>query len=176
MATPPTQSGTPRKGIWGPLALIGLLATASGIFLPQLLPDDPSPSPAPTQTKEKASKPGDLQYTPPELPEVPSTRSMFIRLGVTTVVVLLVGVTLLWCGQAWLRRLNPGPTPGGKLALLETLQLGNRCCLHLVQTASGQIVVGADASGIKSILPVTESFENALTEREEPTPRLAGAA
>lgn len=159
-----------RASIWGPLALIGVLATVAGLVLPQMLPDD-VPA-AQTRPKETASTPGDLHYVPPETPEIPSTRALFLRLGGMTAVVLVLGVGVLVGGRHWLRGVAPARAGGGALRLVETLNLGNRCNLHLVQIATRQILVGADATGIKSVVTLTDDFEHYLGEREDP-PRAA---
>ena len=164
-------SSTPagRAGYWGPLALIGLLATIAGLVLPQMLPDDP---PAVEARPKETANSGDLHYEPPQMPEVPSTRALFLRLGGMTAVVLVIGVGVLVGGRRWLHGMAPARTANGALRLVETLPLGNRCNLHLVQVATRQILVGADATGIKSVVTLSDDFENYLGEREEP-PRAA---
>src|SRR5947209_2886826 len=160
-------SSTPagRAGYWGPLALIGLLAVVAGLVLPQMLPDD---LPAlETRPKDTAGSAGDLHYVPPEMPEVPSTRALFLRLGGMTAGVLVIGVGVLVCGRHWLRGMAPARSATGTLRLVETLHLGNRCNLHLVQIAARQILVGADATGIKSVVTLTDDFENYLGDREK---------
>ncbi len=171
-----TAAGTRRAGYWGPLALVGLLAAVSGVVLPQMLPDDPPPAPKQAkQSKQDAASTGDLHYVAPEPPDVPSTRALFLRLGGMTVVVLALGIGVLCCGRHWLRGAAPGTAAGGQLRLVETLPLGNRCTLHLVQIASRQVLVGADASGVRTIVPLPDEFEDFLRDPEGPTaPPLAG--
>jgi flagellar biogenesis protein FliO len=159
--TPPA-----RATYWGPLLLIGVLATVAGLVLPQMLPDEPPTTLA--RPKDTARSAGDLHYVPPELPEVPSTRALFLRLGGMTAVVLVIGVGVLVAGRHWLRGMAPARSATGQLRLVETLLLGNRCHLHLVQIATRQILVGADATGIKSVVTLTDDFAGYLGERDEP--------
>lgn len=168
----PDQAG--RTRYWASLALIGLLATVGGLIMPQLLPEEPHGTDS--KAKETAIAPGDLRYVPPELPDVPSTRAMFLRLGGMTVVVLVLCVGVLVCGKFWMRGFAPNQAVGAKLSLVETLQLGNRCCLHLVQLSSRQVLVGADATGIKTVVPLPDVFDNCLDETEQQPRNQANAA
>jgi flagellar biogenesis protein FliO len=168
----PDKAG--RTRYWATLALIGLLATVAGLVMPQLLPDESHSTES--KGKESAIAPGDLRYVPLEMPEVPSTRAMFLRLGGMTVVVLVVCVGVLLCGKYWMRGFAPNQASGAKLSLVETLQLGNRCCLHLVQLSSRQVLVGADATGIKTVVPLPDVFDNCLDETEQQPRKLADAA
>jgi flagellar biogenesis protein FliO len=101
---------------------------------------------------------------------------MFLRLGGMTVVVLVLCVGVLVCGKYWMRGFAPNQTEGAKLSLVETLQLGNRCCLHLVQLSSRQIVVGADATGIKTVVTLPDIFDNCLDETDQQPRNRADAA
>jgi flagellar biogenesis protein FliO len=168
----PANAG--RANYWAPLALIGLLATVAGLVMPQLLPEETHG--AENKARESANAAGDLHYVPPELPQVPSTRAMFLRLGGMTVVVLVLCVGVLVCGKRWMRGFAPNQAAGGKLALVETLQLGNRCSLHLVQLSSRQVLVGADATGLKTVVPLPDVFENCLDDTEQQPRKQADAA
>jgi hypothetical protein len=110
---------------------------------------------------------GSLEYAPPSWPEPPDPRVMLTRLGLGTAVVLaLCAGTLLVC-RRWLRRL-PGPGVGGsRMALVETLPLGNRCLLHLVRVGRQQVLVGLDGAGLKSVVALPEAFDEALAKAQD---------
>src|SRR5207249_5097415 len=61
------------------------------------------------------------------------------RLGVGTAVVLVLCVATLVVCRRWLRQV-PGQGGGSvRMALVETLPLGNRCLIHLVRVGKQQI-------------------------------------
>jgi hypothetical protein len=154
-----------RSPYWGVLAVIGVVATVAGLIAPQLLPEENFS--VASKANETTTGPTDLRYTPSPLPESPSTRAMFVRLGGMTVVVLVLAVGVLACGKFWMRGFAKNGVSNGNLALVETLQLGNRCCLHLVQLSSRQVLVGADATGIKTVVPLPDPFDNCLSDAEQ---------
>lgn len=151
---------TRRPNYWTMLVAVGVVAVTAGLLLPQMLPGE-APAATP-QPKVEPRKGGDLDYAPPTWPEAPSAAGLFVRLGVGTAVVLGLCVATLWGGKRWLLGANRAGAGGAQMQLVETLHLGNRCTLHLVQLASRQVLVGADAAGVKSIVPLPESFDECL--------------
>src|SRR5262245_61035184 len=98
-------------------------------------------------TAGAANPNGNLTYTPPAWPEPPDLGSLVLRLAVGTVVVLGLCAAALWVGKRRLRGQVPSGQAGSPLQLVETLTLGNRCCLALLKAGSSQILVAADGSG-----------------------------
>jgi flagellar biogenesis protein FliO len=161
---PPPQPGGGRK--WLPLALIGGLAVVAGIVLPQMLG---GVAPAEVPAAGEAQK-ASLEYTPPTWPEAPDPRAMLTRLGVGTAVVLVLCVITLVVCRRWLR---PAPGPGGdtgRMTLVETLPLGNRCLVHLVRVGNQQVLVGQDGGGLKSLVALPAGFDDALAEAQDAPP------
>jgi flagellar biogenesis protein FliO len=120
--------------------------------------------------------PGTLAYSPPAWPEPPDYQSVFVRLGLGTVLVLGLCVGTLWACKRWLRPAMAAASGNSRLTLVETLPLGNRCCLHLVHVADRPVLIGADASGIKTVVPLPETFAGTLVEAQaeaEPKPEVA---
>ncbi len=158
---------------WLPLVLTGILAVASGLVLPQLMGGVtplPEPSAVPTDS---------LAYTPPTWPEAPDPRGMLLRLGLGTAFVLVLCVATILLSKRWLRPPNAAITTTNRLALVETLPLGNRCVVHLVRVGRQQVLVGVDGAGVKSLVALPELFEDALTQAETteaPPPAPARAA
>jgi hypothetical protein len=91
---------------------------------------------------------------------------MVIRLGAGTAVVLGLCVVTLLVGKRWLGGPAAAKAAGATMHVVETLHLGNRCCLHLVQLPARQVLVGADGAGIKAVLPLAENFDTLLGEAE----------
>ena len=159
------DKGTKFVG-WTPWVVIALVATVAGLLLPQLMPGDNvlSTLHAKTDAKDETK----AKYTAPVLPEAPNFQAMLARLGGGTIVVLGLCVVTLWVIRRWV---NPQPQAGvgpRALELKETLSLGNRCSLHLVQLGKREVLVGVDAAGIKVIVPLPHAFDDVLAQTEMP--------
>jgi len=149
---------------WLPIAIIGLVAVTAGIALPQAMPSAQTAALVPEAAKVSASgEPGGKGkwvYTPPSVPEAPDAKAMLMRLGVATAFVLALCVVTLWLGKRWLGGTAAPAGPSHQMRLLETLPLGNRCAVYLVQVANRSIMIGTDPSGLKTIVPLPESFSD----------------
>lgn len=171
----PSIKGTPRKsGLpnWLIFGLLGLAATAGGIFLPASLKHGgDAPEATPSLTGGTPVPPGgtptaandSLDYNPPALPDMPSPRAMFMRLGLGTVFVLILSVVTLWAGKRWIRPLAGASGENKQLRIIESLALG-RCSLYLVQAGEAKVLAGVDPAGIKALLPLPPSFDGALAD------------
>jgi flagellar biogenesis protein FliO len=168
-----SQAANAKSSVWKTWASIAAVAIVCGLMLPQLMPGETVNSSEPPKAEAKDKK--SLEYVAPTLPEAPSPTQMLIRLGVGTSIVLGLCVATLFGIRRWL---YPTPANGSlprEMRLMETLQLGNRCALHLVHLGKQPVLVGVDAAGIKTIVPMATPFEEALNEVEEPVaaPKLA---
>lgn len=104
---------------------------------------------------------GPLTYTPPTLPDSPAAGPLLLRLVLATGSVLAIGgLTALA-----VRRLAPRP-PAGKsdprLRLVETLALGTGSTMYLLECCGRRFVAGASPSGLRSLAPLPDAFENDL--------------
>ena len=151
-----------KSGIWATWAAIAIVATMAGVLLPRLMQDDPVAEPPTVKIEEK----GKLTYQPPAYPNVSSPKAMLLRLGVGTILVSGLAVGSLFAVRRWMTTANGDPTLRRAMRLGETLPLGNRCVLHLVHLGKAQVLVGVDAGGIKSILPMPDGFGELLAEAE----------
>jgi hypothetical protein len=162
MSPSPSAFAARRPSFWPALALISAVAVGAGLFLPRLLSDEPAV--AANRTQEQ-NAPGELRYSPPALPEVPSAQAMLVRLACGTIFVLGLCVVTLVYGKRWLGPWQAPGANGTEMRVVETLYLGNRCCLHLVQLkTSRQVLIGTDAAGLKTVVPLPLPFEPALTQ------------
>ncbi len=161
----------PRKRGWASLlifASLALTATVGGIFLPQSLREgDAAPMETPAAEPLPAA-PLSLDYNPPDMPELPSPQVMFLRLGLGTIVVLILCALTLWVGKRWVRPLAVPVSEGKHLRVLESLPLGGRCSVYLLQVGETRILAGVDHTGLKSLLPLPASFGGVLAELDEP--------
>jgi flagellar biogenesis protein FliO len=152
---------------WWPLAAVGLLAVVGGIVAPRLISSD-AVQPVPAQIPGKPAKQGKdaLVYTPPQWPEAPDPKAMLLRLALGTAFVLALCVGSLWVGKRWLKKLPTTAAGTGQMTVVETLNLGNRCCMHLVKVGARQVLVGTDGSGLTTIAPLPETFDSTMQELE----------
>lgn len=146
---------------WGMWAMIALGAIAFGATLPQLFTSTPGVD---SMLKKPDEPKGDLRYSAPTPPDTVSAQPMLVRLAVGTVVVLGLCVGSLWGMKSWLAAGANGAGGPRVMRLAETLPLGNRCSLHLVQMGKNKVLVGTDGAGIKTIVPLSSAFEEILDE------------
>ena len=125
---------------------------------------EPSVRNSPPQTEEEAL----VDYQEPAYPEPLNLKSLVLRLVLGTVGVLTACVASLWLAKRWLQS-SPTLKPGdSQMRLMETLSLANRCHVQLIQVDGRKLLVGLDASGLKTILPLTEPFAETLNGVQEP--------
>lgn len=153
---------------WLVFGVLGLAATAAGIFLPRSMRDQLEPpvrmSVAPPSADAAAQTKDPLQYAPPPMPDLPSPQSMILRLTLGTILVLILCVLTLWIGKRWIRPLAGPPVENKQLRLLEALPLGARCSVYLLQAGEAKILAGVDSAGIKALVPLPTEFAGALAE------------
>lgn len=169
MSSPAPDATAPLKK-WGTLATIGAAAVVLGMLLPQLLPSPPEAQPSPPAV---ASKAGSYTYKAPEWPEPPSQGGMFLRLGLGTIIVLGLCVGTIYLCKRWTNATPTAAKANSQLALIETLSLGRRCWVQLLHVNKHPVLIGGDASGIKTIVPMPESFSTALLESSGPQNEMA---
>lgn len=169
----PSAKSAARKGAWPTwlvLGVLGLAATAGGLFLPRSLrssAETPAtiPSPTPPVNESKDS----LAYTPPALPDLPSPGSMLLRLTLGTIFVLILCVITLWAGKRWIRPLAGPQGENKQLHVVESLALGGRCSVYLLQAGDAKVLAGVDHAGLKALLPLPTAFAGTLAEISEAT-------
>lgn len=167
----PSEKSTAPKTVmpnWLVFGVLGLAATAAGIFLPRGLRNHIEPpaaavsSPANVAPAVAANNP--LEYTPPSVPDLPSSGSMFLRLILGTIFVLILCVLTLGIGKRWIRPLAGPQGENKQLRIVESLALGGRCSVYLLQAGDAKVLAGVDGAGIKALLPLPAEFAGALAE------------
>lgn len=88
---------------------------------------------------------------------------------IARVLIALIGVSALaWVSLVWLSRRGVGGVkPGGRLRLIERLQLGQRRQLYLVRADSRVFLLAAADSGPLCVIAELDSDQTAL-DRSEP--------
>lgn len=171
------QNNSPSRSslsTWLIFGVLGLATTLCGVVLPHGLRSlhdvaaaipTPQPSPQPDEAGVSPVPSKDkLEYDPPALPEVPPLGPMLMRLAFGTILVLILCMLTLWTGKRWVRPLAAPALKSRKLRILESLPLGGRCSVFLLQADEAKILVGVDQAGIKSLLPLPQAFERDLAE------------
>jgi flagellar biogenesis protein FliO len=158
-ARPPTGSGV-GKTIWMLLCGFGVLVVAAGFSVPYLVlgqggPLLDVPSPAEPAAPAPATE-------PPMAADWPTPRDLLLRLGGGTVVVLGLGVAILFLCRRWFQPRPAGVDEKREFELIETLHLGNRCCVHLVRAGGQHLLTGMDATGLKAVTALVDMEEELL--------------
>ncbi len=166
----PSDKGASRKGCppsWLIFGVLGLAATAGGIFLPRSLRSGVAPPQAATPSVQTTAVTREsLEYNPPSLPDLPSPQAMFVRLGLGTVFVLILCGVTLWAGKRWIRPLAGPPVENKQLRILEALPLGGRCSVYLLQAGEAKVLAGVDGAGIEALLSLPQSFDVTLADMD----------
>jgi flagellar biogenesis protein FliO len=168
----PSDKGAPRKMAlpsWLIFGVLGLAATAGGVFLPRTLRSGDVPVETAPALTPAARVDNPLEYNPPTMPDLPAPGAMFLRLGLGTVVVLVLCVLTLWGGKRWIRPLAGAPAENQQLRILEALPLGGRCSVYLLQAGDVRVLAGVDGAGLKTLLTLPQSFDATLAEVREAT-------
>ncbi|MFO0966554.1 MAG: flagellar biosynthetic protein FliO [Gemmataceae bacterium] len=186
----PLFASAPLKK-WLPLGGLCVAAVLAGLFVPQLIsPAPPAQKSAERPTEKLApgakasdakkpdgktpddkapdakAKTGAWSYAPPSWPEQPNTGAMFLRLGIGTVVVLAMCVATILLCKRWLGGTAAASATNTHLKRIETLALPQRCWVHLVHVGAHPVLVGGDAKGITTIVPLPESFATTLEQAD----------
>jgi flagellar biogenesis protein FliO len=163
-----TASGLTAKAgarpAWLTLGIIAAVAVAAGLLVPQMLPGDMVLDK--NHPKAEAKKSAKDDYVAPQVPDMPNPQTMLTKLALGTLLVLGLSVASIVAMRRWLQPAEAARNGPRSMKLLETLPLGNRCSLHLVHLGKREVLIGVDAAGIKTIVPLTEPFEEVLQETE----------
>jgi flagellar biogenesis protein FliO len=153
---------TSKFGFWTPWVVVAAVAVLAGLLLPQLLPGETVLEKNQSKTETKTKSTG--EYTAPALPEMPNPQAMLGRLFLGTIFVLGLAVVSLWGVRRWMQFNGPANNTPREMRLIETLQLGNRCSMHLVKLGKREVLIAVDGAGIKTVVPLAASFEDALAD------------
>ncbi|MCZ6643616.1 MAG: flagellar biosynthetic protein FliO [Gammaproteobacteria bacterium] len=105
-----------------------------------------------------------LWYQQPDSPEPLDLGAIVFRLVLGSVAVLAACVVSLWAARRWLKNGSVLGTGSGRMQLIESLALANRCSVQLIQVDNRKLLIGLDTSGLKTILPLADEFASTLDE------------
>lgn len=147
--TPPAPTTPNRLRSWALLGT-GCIVILTGFLAPCLLPRQASSS---SSAQDRAPKTAPLTIGPDRaLPTPADDTALFIRLGVSTAVVLTLLLGTLLVLKRWLVPATAGL--GGDIRLLGATRLDGRSLVYLVQARGHRLLVGADVAGVKQVVLV----------------------
>jgi hypothetical protein len=159
---PPFRIGAVQK-VWLCMCGAGVLVVAAGFSVPYLVLGHGGPTlDVPAAVEPSTSTP--LPATEVPLPEGGSApRDLLLRLSAGTLIVLGLGAAILILCRRWLQPwAKGGPDGQGEFELMESLHLGNRCCVHLVRVGGQHLLTGMDVTGLKAVVPLVDLEEELL--------------
>jgi hypothetical protein len=110
-----------------------------------------------------------LAYSPPTPPTPPDPLGLVVRL-----VVMTAGLLALCGGVLYLNRRVHKPAaatdPTGRIQPEGTLVLDRNCAVHILRVDGQSVAVTTDATGLRSIVLLSEPFETALANADQPPP------
>lgn len=105
----------------------------------------------------------------PEVDEASSAHQLdglLSKLAWFTGTVGLVAVVSLWLLRTWLQRRDGRAQAMKSLTLVDSLRVGPRCGLYLVQADQQRVLVGVDSSRGMSLLALPANFADTLSEAD----------
>jgi flagellar biosynthetic protein FliO len=91
-----------------------------------------------------------------------SSREMFFKLMISVLLVGGLGAAAIYTSRKLLPRITN--LPGKKIRIIETVHLGPRKAIHLVEIGNQQILVGSTNENIRKLADVTDAFVDLSTK------------
>lgn len=148
MPEPDPAAPKPRPRPSPVLIGTGILVIALGFGLPQL-----APSASPASPKATTADVGNSKVAPPA--PAPSHAPAPASPEFGTAIARLIGGLVVVCALCVVatRYLNRRPVePTGTMKVLASLRVAPRCVVHLVRAGDRRMLIGTDATGVKSLL------------------------
>ncbi len=119
---------------------------------------------------------GGLEYAPPTAPAAPDIGSLVLRLSLMTAVLVGLCMLVLWLARRANRPVGGTVAGGGRVKHEGTLALDRTCAVHLLSVDGQTVAVTTDASGLRSMVVLSEPFDAVLDAATEPQPEAAPPA
>ena len=114
------------------------------------------------QTSSARAETSDLPATSPEF------RKVIERIALSTCLVLCGGVGFILVAKQFMKFKEPVRAVATEsIQIRSTLQLSPKSHLHLVETGTHKLVVASDQNGIRSVVPLADSFSQTLESFEQ---------
>jgi hypothetical protein len=106
--------------------------------------------------------PPELEYAAPVAPAAPDPAGLVLRLVGMTAGLLVLCAGVLWFARRAARPAGLKGDGGGRLRHQGSLALGRHGTLHLLLVDGQTVAVTTDATGLRSLVVLSEPFEEAL--------------
>ena len=101
-------------------------------------------------------------YTPPAAPAAPNPAGLLLRLVLLTAGTLLLCGGILWVARRAAHVRTANADGGGRMKHLGSLTLDRRSTVHVISVDGQQVSVTVDATGLRSMVVLSEPFPDAL--------------
>lgn len=116
-----------------------------------------------------------LEYTPVGPPAPPDPAGLVFRLVVLVAALLAVSAAVMWFARRASRSTDLKGDGGGRLRHEGSLALDRRSAVHLVHVDGQTVAVTTDATGLRSLVLLSEPFDAALEAAGATQPLNGGA-
>ncbi len=103
-----------------------------------------------------------LEYTPAPPPAPPDAAGLVLRLFALTAALLAACAAVVWLARRAARPADLKGDGGGRLKHEASLPLDRRSAIHLVTVDGQTVAVTTDATGLRSLVLLSEPFDAAL--------------
>jgi flagellar biosynthetic protein FliO len=83
------------------------------------------------------------------------TRELFLKMMGAVLLVAVLGIAAMYISKRFLPKITN--LPGKKIHILETVHLGPRKTVHLLQIGNQQLLIGSTSEGITALADVTDA-------------------
>ena len=101
-------------------------------------------------------------YAPPAAPAAPNPSGLLLRLLLLTAGTLALCGGILWLARRAARVRTADADGGGRMKHLGSLTLDRRSTVHVISVDGQQVSVTVDATGLRSMVVLSEAFPDAL--------------
>jgi flagellar biogenesis protein FliO len=96
-------------------------------------------------------------------------------LVVSAVLILGLSIGALWMFRSWAIPRAADVAGGGRLAIAGSVLLGKRCRLYLIQVEGRAVLAGVDGTGLRGLIPLAETSEEANPKSGNQESELGGS-
>ena len=143
-----------KKLKWAISTALCLCLLAGAIYAQADTGNQTSDSKSETTSLDKILAPTNKQYNPNEL---------YVRMITATILVVVMGAIAIFLSKKVLPKITA--PQGRQIRLIETIHLGSRKSLHLIQVADQKILVGSSSEHITKIADINSpTFEQTFQD------------